>query len=86
MKRRKLLSIAGISLASYSAAFTIAYQFASPAANLEYWCYTPEGWPEWSEKVAYVIFYPAYLVERSAVGPRHNYDREKIPPEALNEP
>lgn len=83
MKPKQKLFVVGLALASYSAAYAGAFHFRSPAANLAYWCYTPENFPAWSEAFCCALFRPAYAFQRAAFdGPRHNFDREEMPAEA----
>lgn len=87
MKYKRALTVVGILAASYVAVYATAFHFRSPAANLAYWCYTPEEFPSWTEDAAYATFYPAYAVQRAIFdGPRHNFDREKILAAALAQP
>jgi hypothetical protein len=84
---KKASKVIGALAAAYVAAYALAFHFCSPAANLAYWCYTPGDSLGWTEDAAYAAFYPAYLVHRTVFsGPRHNFDREKIPVAALASP
>ena len=76
---KRALRIVGLFVAVYAVAYATVFHFRSPAANLRYWCYTPEGFPSWSETVCYGLFRPAYSLHRSVLGmPRHNFDRAPI--------
>ena len=77
IRRRKAVAITGVVLGAYVAAYCVAFNFRTPAANLAYWCYVSEGYPEWSEKAMYAVFYPAYAVHRTVFhGQLNNADRD----------
>ena len=84
---KRVICITTVLIAGYLAAYAAAFDFRSPASNLAYWCYAPRSFPDWSENALYSVFFPAYLLHRSAFdGPRHNWDRETVPSEALAAP
>jgi len=87
MKTKRTLKVAGGLAVAYVIAYASVIQFCSPAANLAYWCYTPESFPAWSEDAIYAAFYPAYAAQRAIFdSPRHNFDREILPKTALAQP
>ncbi len=87
MKPKKPLLVLGGFLLVYVATYAVAFHTATPAANLAYWCYSSDRDPEWVENVCYYAFYPAYKFHQKVIGgPRHNWDREYVSPEALAQP
>jgi hypothetical protein len=60
----------------YVVAYCALYHFRKPAANLGYWAYTGDYWPDSIERCIYYAFYPLYVThQRFLGGHRHTWDR-----------